>query len=41
MMDGQIAAIREILDENGLDNIPIMAYSAKYASSFTAVSRGG
>ena len=34
MMDGQIAAIREILDENALENIPIMAYSAKYASSF-------
>ncbi len=34
MMDGQIAAIREILDENVLENIPIMAYSAKYASSF-------
>ena len=34
MMDGQIAAIREAFDENGLDDIPIMAYSAKYASSF-------
>jgi len=34
MMDGQIAAIREVLDENALDDIPIMAYSAKYASSF-------
>ncbi len=34
MMDGQIAAIREMLDENGLEDIPIMAYSAKYASSF-------
>jgi porphobilinogen synthase len=34
MMDGQIAAIRETLDENALENIPIMAYSAKYASSF-------
>ncbi|MBP7765746.1 MAG: porphobilinogen synthase [Syntrophaceae bacterium] len=34
MMDGQIAAIREILDENALENIPVMAYSAKYASSF-------
>ncbi len=34
MMDGQIAAIREILDENALETIPIMAYSAKYASSF-------
>lgn len=34
MMDGQVAAIRETLDENALENIPIMAYSAKYASSF-------
>ncbi|MRR17846.1 MAG: porphobilinogen synthase [Deltaproteobacteria bacterium] len=34
MMDGQIAAIREVLDENALEDIPIMAYSAKYASSF-------
>ncbi|KAF0159016.1 MAG: porphobilinogen synthase [Syntrophaceae bacterium] len=34
MMDGQIAALRETLDENGLEDIPIMAYSAKYASSF-------
>jgi porphobilinogen synthase len=34
MMDGQIAAIRETLDENALEDIPIMAYSAKYASSF-------
>ena len=34
MMDGQIGAIREMLDENALEDIPIMAYSAKYASSF-------
>jgi len=34
MMDGQIAAIREILDEKAQENIPVMAYSAKYASSF-------
>ncbi len=34
MMDGQIAALRETLDENALEDIPIMAYSAKYASSF-------
>jgi porphobilinogen synthase len=34
MMDGQVAAIREALDENSLGDIPIMAYSAKYASSF-------
>lgn len=34
MMDGQVAAIREALDENALEDIPIMAYAAKYASSF-------
>jgi porphobilinogen synthase len=34
MMDGQIAALREGLDEAGLETIPIMAYSAKYASCF-------
>jgi len=34
MMDGRVGAIREILDENGFDNIPIMAYSAKYASAY-------
>ena len=34
MMDGQVAAIREILDENNHDDIPIMAYAAKYASCF-------
>jgi len=34
MMDGQIAALRAILDENGHAATPIMAYSAKYASSF-------
>lgn len=34
MMDGQIAAIRSGLDENGFSNIAIMAYAAKYASAF-------
>jgi len=34
MMDGQVTAIREALDEADLDRIPIMAYSAKYASCF-------
>ncbi len=34
MMDGRVGAIRRILDENGFNDIPIMAYSAKYASSF-------
>ena len=34
MMDGRIGYIRSILDEAGFVDIPIMAYSAKYASSF-------
>ncbi len=34
MMDGRVAAIRHTLDENGFSNIPIMAYSAKFASAF-------
>jgi len=34
MMDGQVKIIRQTLDENGYSSIPIMAYSAKYASSF-------
>jgi porphobilinogen synthase len=34
MMDGQVGAIRDVLDEAGFDNLPIMAYSAKYASCF-------
>ncbi|MGN0163789.1 MAG: porphobilinogen synthase [Candidatus Ornithomonoglobus sp.] len=34
MMDGHIAALRKALDENGFINVPIMAYSVKYASAF-------
>lgn len=34
MMDGRVLAIRETLDKNNYTNIPIMSYSAKYASSF-------
>jgi porphobilinogen synthase len=34
MMDGRVAAIRQALDLDGFTNIPIMAYSAKYASGF-------
>lgn len=34
MMDGMIGAIRSSLDKNGFENIPIMSYAAKYASSF-------
>ena len=34
MMDGFVGAIREGLDEAGFQDIPIMAYSAKYASGY-------
>lgn len=34
MMDGRVAAIRHALDEAGLLHIPIMAYSAKFASGY-------
>jgi porphobilinogen synthase len=34
MMDGRVGAIREILDENGYGNTPIMSYAVKYASAF-------
>ena len=34
MMDGRVGAIRGALDEHGHTHIPIMAYSAKYASGF-------
>ncbi|RLG55653.1 MAG: porphobilinogen synthase, partial [Candidatus Hydrothermarchaeota archaeon] len=34
MMDGRVKAIREALDEEGFENVAIMSYSAKYASSF-------
>ncbi len=34
MMDGRVGAIRDALDDEGYENIPIMAYSAKYASAF-------
>lgn len=34
MMDGRVAAIRNALDLNGYKNIPIMAYSAKFASGY-------
>ena len=39
MMDGRVAAIREALDENGNQETPIMAYSAKYASAFSGPFR--
>lgn len=34
MMDGRVRAIRFALDEAGFQNIPILAYSAKYASAY-------
>jgi porphobilinogen synthase len=34
MMDGQVGAIRTALDANGYENLPIMAYAAKFASAF-------
>ncbi|HWJ02243.1 MAG TPA: porphobilinogen synthase [Verrucomicrobiae bacterium] len=34
MMDGRVGAIREALDEAGFEGVPVMAYSAKYASAF-------
>jgi len=34
MMDGRVAAIRSVLDETGMQHIPIMAYAAKFASAF-------
>ncbi len=34
MMDGRVAAIREILDANDFSHIPIMSYAVKYASGF-------
>jgi porphobilinogen synthase len=34
MMDGFVAAIRKGLDEAGFEDIPIMSYAVKYASSF-------
>jgi porphobilinogen synthase len=34
MMDGQVAAIRGALDDDGLTDTPILSYSAKYASAY-------
>lgn len=34
MMDGMVQAIREGLDETGYENLPIMSYAVKYASSY-------
>jgi porphobilinogen synthase len=34
MMDGRVALIREALDENGFNLVPVMSYSTKFASNF-------
>lgn len=34
MMDGFVKVIREALDENGFNHIPILSYAAKYASAY-------
>jgi len=34
MMDGRVRAIRNALDRNGFESVPILSYAAKYASSF-------
>jgi porphobilinogen synthase len=34
MMDGRVGALRRELDEHGLDETPLIAYSAKFASAF-------
>ena len=34
MMDGRVAAIRTSLDENGFKSVPVMSYSAKFASGY-------
>jgi porphobilinogen synthase len=34
MMDGRVAEIRDILDENNFSHVPIMSYAAKYCSAY-------
>ena len=34
MMDGRVGVIRDTLDDEGFEDLPIMAYSAKYTSAF-------
>jgi porphobilinogen synthase len=34
MMDGRVGAVRQALDEHAYTTVPVMAYSAKYASAF-------
>ena len=41
MMDGIITTLRNALDENGFENLPIMAYSTKFASGYYGPFRDG
>jgi porphobilinogen synthase len=34
MMDGRVMAIRDVLDDNGFENLPLMSYAVKYASGY-------
>jgi len=34
MMDGRVLAIRDILDTNGFEDLPLISYAAKYSSAF-------
>jgi porphobilinogen synthase len=34
MMDGRVAAIRDELDEEGLENVPVLSYASKFSSAF-------
>lgn len=40
MMDGRVAALREVLDDEGFTNVSIMSYTAKYASALYGPFRG-
>src|SRR5258707_12830555 len=40
MMDGRVAAIRTLLDGHKFEDIPILAYAAKYCSGFYGPFRG-
>ena len=40
MMDGRVAAIREVLDDEGFTDVSIMSYTAKYASALYGPFRG-
>ena len=39
MMDGRVEYIRDVLDDNGYEDVSIMSYTAKYASAFYAPFR--